>query len=150
MIIDVNVLNNYFINAILIKKNKNNFSNLIKMLSQDILKHIASEFLYFTDALNLKCCCKHFNIKPHQLNFGCNRPFQIYCVTGKNVDMNLLQKRCEKYNETYSFDVFVICCSQKKLKVFKKFKIKELKTCKDFNEKLEEYFDVEKMQSNKI
>ena len=58
-----------------LQKNKKMERN--NVFPKDVLEHIASEFLYHEDALNLISCCKDLKIKPYQYNFESNKTIQI-------------------------------------------------------------------------
>ena len=107
-------------------------------MSQDILRYILSEFLYFDDVFNCLLSNSHFNVNPHQLNFE----------TDKNITLNSLNRIDQNHIETYYFDKFSLKSGHKHFNVTKKLKINKFRTSQCFNEPLESYF--ENMEQNQI
>jgi len=107
----------------------------MKILINDILVYIASEFLQHKDSFNF--CCAFTDIKPYKFYFNDNI----------NSKIKIIDKNCV---EEYHFDIYKLCKTNNQL-ISKKVKINWLITCDRFNKDLNDCFeDIEKTNIKRI
>jgi len=85
-------------------------------LNKDILKYIASEFLYHNDAINLICCCKYFNVELYGHNIT-RLPHLKIKIKNKNiqfVNIDVCDFNIKKHNK---IEMIKYCDCLKKIKI---------------------------------